>query len=69
MNWIIIGTLLGSIVTSQHATREDCEGRKVLLTEKGAVVKCVEAPNQSFTITPNYPGQGIMQFDGGASSN
>lgn len=42
MNWLLIGTLLGSIVTSNHDTREACEGRAVLLREKGAAVKCVD---------------------------
>lgn len=41
MNWVLIGTLLGSIVTSQHEDRERCEGRAVILREKGAVVNCV----------------------------
>lgn len=40
MNWLLIGTLLGSIVTSGHDTREACEGRATLLREKGASVQC-----------------------------
>lgn len=33
--YILIGVLLGSMVTSTHDTREQCEGRKVILSEKG----------------------------------
>lgn len=42
MNWILVGTLLGSMITSAHDTREACEGRAVVLREKYAVVQCVE---------------------------
>lgn len=49
MNWILIGTLLGSLITSTHDTREACEGRTVTLKEKGVSAKCVEAPGHSFT--------------------
>lgn len=41
MNWLFIGTLLGSIVTSGHDTKEACEGRKVILQEKGVAGQCV----------------------------
>lgn len=58
--WILIGVLLGSIVSSQHDTREACEGRAVILREKGARVKC-EAMNtgtgttiQGLTTVPHY---------------
>lgn len=43
MKWLLIGTLLGSMLSSSHETREECEGRAVMLREKGAFVKCVEA--------------------------
>lgn len=43
MNYLLIGTLLGSLLSSSHDTREACEGRAVLLREKGAVVRCAEA--------------------------
>lgn len=39
--WLLIGTFLGSVVTSPHDTREACEGRAVILREKGAFVRCV----------------------------
>lgn len=42
MTWIFTGLLLGSIVTSSHDSREACEGRAVLLKEKGVNGKCVE---------------------------
>jgi hypothetical protein len=72
MKWILIGTLLGSLVTSTHETREACEGRAVLLREKGVIAKCVETPPQaswsttgSITLTPgttlcSYNGQSLQ---------
>lgn len=43
MNWIFIGLLAGSLVTSQHDTREACEGRAVVAREaKVERGKCVE---------------------------
>lgn len=43
MNFILTGILLGSIVTSGHDTRELCEGRKVMLAEKGVhSLKCTD---------------------------
>lgn len=42
--WILIGSLLGSLITSTHPNREACEGRAALLREKGAVTKCEEMP-------------------------
>lgn len=46
MNWIMIGTLAGSLITSLHDTRESCEGRAVILREQKAIVKCVEMPRE-----------------------
>lgn len=43
MSWIFIGLLLGSSVTSQHDSREACEGRAVILREKGVAGKCHDA--------------------------
>ena len=51
MNWILIGILAGSLITSTHDTREQCEGRAVILREQKAVVKCVEAPKSYTTST------------------
>ena len=45
MDWILIGILAGSIVTSGHPTREACEGRAVILREQKASVRCVEMVN------------------------
>lgn len=49
MNWLLIGTLLGSIVTSGHESREACEGRAVLLREKGATAQCVQSSSHGIT--------------------
>ena len=45
MDWILIGILAGSIVTSGHPTREACEGRAVILREQKASARCVEVVN------------------------
>lgn len=44
MNWIYIGLLAGSLVTSTHDNKEACEGRAVTLKEKGVIGKCEAAP-------------------------
>lgn len=49
MNWILIGYLAGSLVTSTHETREACEGRAVILKEKSVSAKCVESPLPAIT--------------------
>lgn len=55
MNWLLIGTLLGSIVTSGHDTREACEGRATLLREKGASVQCHDQrPGNSTSTSSNW---------------
>ena len=43
MKYILIGTLLGSFLHSEHDSREACEGRAALLREVKAAVRCVEA--------------------------
>ncbi len=55
LQWVFIGYLLGSTVTSQHDTREACEGRAVMLREKGVVGQCVQVPGQQFS-TGLYSG-------------
>ena len=46
MNWIFVGLLAGSLVTSQHETREACEGHAVIAREaKVERGKCVELPS------------------------
>lgn len=58
MNWIFIGTLLGALVTSQHATREACEGKAVVLREKGVIGKCEDrAPDWTYYGTQGAPIQ------------
>lgn len=56
MNWLFVGILLGSAVSSQHETREACEGRAVLLKEKGVIGQCYETPQYNYsntlTVTP-----------------
>ena len=42
MKYLFVGLLLNSIVTSEHETREACEGRATLLHEKGVIGKCIE---------------------------
>ena len=59
MNWIFIGLLLGSTVTSQHDTREACEGRRVVLAEKGVNGKCIEL--RQFLTTGNIQIYGQTQ--------
>lgn len=59
MNWILVGTLLGSIITSQHDSREACEGRAVLLKEKNANVKCIE---QSITTFSTHSCSGVVCY-------
>ena len=43
MIWILVGMISGSLVVSQHETREACEGRAVILKERHiSVTPCVE---------------------------
>ena len=51
MNWIFIAVISGSIVTSGHETKEQCLGRKALLSEQKIEGKCVEAPSPLWTGT------------------
>ncbi len=55
MEWVYIGIVAGSLVTSLHPNKEACEGRKAILAEQKIAGKCVEAP--SFTVgLPTYQG-------------
>lgn len=47
MKYILIGSLLGSLITSSHDGEELCKGRKAMLQEKGAVVECYKEPSQN----------------------
>jgi hypothetical protein len=43
MSWVLIGLFAGSLIVSQHDTREACLGREAVLKElKAAATKCVE---------------------------
>jgi hypothetical protein len=53
MTWLFAGMLLGSIVTSSHETREACEGRAVLLREKGVIGQCVQQTMYLPVTTPS----------------
>ncbi len=44
MHWLLMGTLLGSIVARTHDSKEACEGRAVVLREKGVSAQCVQNP-------------------------
>lgn len=47
MNWICIGLIAGSLITSLHDTEEQCRGREAMLNKiKEASVKCVAMPNR-----------------------
>lgn len=56
MEYLLIGTLLGSIITSEHKDREACEGRAVMLREAKASVQCLQkhitALNFGYSIGP-----------------
>lgn len=60
MSWLCIGVLAGSLLISQHADKEACEGRAVTLREKGAAAKCVEAPQ-------NVTSSGRLRLLGGGT--
>lgn len=49
MKYLLIGSLLGSLISSEHDTREACEGRAVILREKGASAQCVALPSAAST--------------------
>ena len=62
MNWICIGVLAGSLITSLHDNKEACEGRAVTLREAKAVAKCVEMPSSSSGLIFN----GMVNCSGGS---
>lgn len=54
MNWIFIGMLLGSVVTSSHDSKEACLGRQAVLKDKGVEGQCVErAKPMSWSTIPS----------------
>jgi hypothetical protein len=52
--YVLIGMLLGSIVTSTHDNREACEGRRVVLAEKNVVAECKSMTNYSTSTGNTY---------------
>jgi hypothetical protein len=61
MNWVLIGLLSGSLITSLHETREQCEGRKTILSEqKVTKLKCVELDHAA-TWSLITPGTVVQQ--------
>jgi len=65
MIWIFTGVLLGSIVTSQHDSREACEGRRTILAEKGVQGQCISTYASSLTIgTTALIPNGAFRSDG-----
>ena len=71
MNWLFIGTLLGSVVTSPHDTEEACRGREYTLRGKGVIGQCVQAAGAGSVCEITTPGFIIipnqMLLDGGRS--
>ena len=58
MNWIFIGAVAGSLVTSAHDTKEACLGRKAILAENKIVGECFDRgpKTSSWTnLTPSDP--------------
>jgi hypothetical protein len=65
MKTILIGMLLGSLVTSEHDGREACEGRKAMLAEKGVTsLQCVAPPVSSLSSTGTTILNGMLCYDG-----
>jgi hypothetical protein len=52
--YVLIGILLGSIVTSVHDSREACEGRRVVLAEKNVVAECKSMNNYTSSTGNTY---------------
>ena len=53
MNWICVGMLAGSLITSLHDNKEACEGRAVTLRESKVTAMCVEMPKTVSYFTGN----------------
>lgn len=47
MNWLLVGAVAGSIVTSSHADKEACMGRVAVLKEQKIEATCVPVPSGS----------------------
>lgn len=59
MTWLLVGTLLGSIVTSEHTSEEACRGRLAMLQKKEVVAQCVQQSNSSGIVCLNGGGCSI----------
>lgn len=67
MKYILIGTILGSLVTSSHDSEEACKGRQaMLLKEKSIMSECYKEPQTGLTISsptvicgPNWRQGGV----------
>lgn len=51
MTWFLIGWILGTPISDHFDKREACEGRAVLLREKGFSGKCVELDQVSSAVS------------------
>lgn len=47
MNWICVGLIAGSLVTSLHDTEEACKGREAMLQKQKVRTTCVPMPSHS----------------------
>ncbi len=64
MNWVLIGLLAGSLITSQHQNEEDCLGRKAMLErQKVERATCVEL-KQWGTLSSGSTGICFLKGDG-----
>lgn len=55
MNWICIGLLAGSLVTSLHENEEACRGRQAMQSKAGATSDCYKMPSKGLFGT-SYSG-------------
>ena len=64
MKYLLIGYYLGSLIISEHPDKEACYGRRDVLIENKAVVKCVEAPGANYTNTTTWTYPTIKNCSG-----
>lgn len=65
MDWVFTGLLLGSLVTSQHASEEACEGRRAMLAKKEVVGQCNKPQGTGALVFGGSSGGRILQLPGG----
>jgi len=51
MDWIFLGIIAGSIITSAHPSEEACLGRKAVMEKQHIAGICVKAPSNSVGLT------------------